>query len=387
MIVAFYITGHGFGHATRSIEVARGLLKAGHSVCIVTNLPPAFFDDLSGPAIKDANDADDIARGCLQVHRRLLDTGAIQLDALRVDPKLTLDEYIDNIFDNHDSIVAAEVGFLKFIEADVVLADATPAACAAGRLAGIGAVVLLSNFGWDYIYAYMAHTLGPDAEARYAEMIKQVSDDYASATVIYSYPGEIPWAESQPHLPVHRIPLVSRRARRTQAQVRESLAIPQQARLLLLGFGGHSASWRLQDAYLPPGWHCCVLGMRPEEIPSTARFHALALDTYVPDVVAASDCWLGKLGYGTVSEAISHRTPLIHVSRSCWPEERHVEEYLDKCHGGVKMPVKDFLAGNWSDYLEAAARMKDSGTVRPCDSIFADATEEVVKALERLLNK
>jgi L-arabinokinase len=385
MIVAYYITGHGFGHATRSIEVARGLLKAGHSVSIVTNLPSTFFEDLRHPVDEDDGGGEEL-RGCLQVHRRMIDTGAIQPDALRVDPKLTLDEYMNNIYDKHDSIIAAEVEFLKLIGADLVLADATPSACAAGRLAGVDAVALLSNFGWDYVYAYMARTLGPDAETRYAAMIKQVAEDYALASVIYSYPGEIPWAEAQPHLPVHRIPLVSRRARRGRGEVRESLGIPLGARLLLLGFGGHSASWRLQDSFLPAGWHCCVLGMPPDELPGTARFHALPHDTYVPDVVAASDCWLGKLGYGTISEAISHSTPLIHVSRSCWPEERYVEEYLERCNGGVKMPVEDFLSGNWSSHLDAAVRSKDSGAIQPCGPIFEHATGEVVRALEMLTN-
>lgn len=38
-------------------------------------------------------------------------------------------------------------------------------------------------------------------------------------------------------------------------------------------------------------------------------------DAFVPDIVAASDCVLGKIGYGTVSECLVGRCPLIFVRR------------------------------------------------------------------------
>lgn len=390
MIVGFYITGHGFGHATRSIEIARGLLRAGHSVCIVTNVPPTFFDELRTPSQQEEEgegegvDGEDglEPQGCLQIHQRRLDSGAIQPDALRVDPGLTLDEYMSSVFDKHDELVASEVQFLKFIEADIVLADATPLACSAARIAGVKSV-LLSNFSWHYMYKYMAQALGAEAEARYADMLEQVAGDYASASTMFSYPGDIAWAEAHPNIPVRRLPLVSRRARRSRQEVRAALGIPQDVKMLLLGFGGHMAAWRLEEGFVPPGWYCCVLGMRPEEVPQCSRFRCLPHDSYVPDLVAASDCWLGKLGYGTISESISHNVPLLYVPRSHWPEEPCLEVYLKQCNGGVKMPAEDFLSGNWRPYIEAAVESKESGAIVPCDPIFDDATLEVVNALEK----
>ncbi|XP_065627153.1 3-oxoacyl-[acyl-carrier-protein] synthase II, chloroplastic isoform X3 [Quercus suber] len=39
LVFAYYVTGHGFGHATRAVEVVRHLIRAGHDVHMVTGAP------------------------------------------------------------------------------------------------------------------------------------------------------------------------------------------------------------------------------------------------------------------------------------------------------------------------------------------------------------
>ena len=70
------------------------------------------------------------------------------------------------------------------------------------------------------------------------------------------------------------------------------------------------------------------------------------------------DVYLGKLGYGTVSECMTHSTPIIYVPRSSWAEERYLEVYLQSMNGGVRMTVDDFISGNWLSYLELALTIK-----------------------------
>lgn len=57
----------------------------------------------------------------------------------------------------------------------------------------------------------------------------------------------------------------------------------------------------------------------------SARFTAMPLDVYVPDLIPLADAVLGKLGYGFVSECITLGTPLIYVPRQNWPEEPYLE--------------------------------------------------------------
>lgn len=40
---AYYVTGHGYGHATRVVEVCRSLLASGHQVTVCTCAPPYIF--------------------------------------------------------------------------------------------------------------------------------------------------------------------------------------------------------------------------------------------------------------------------------------------------------------------------------------------------------
>lgn len=43
LVFAYYVTGHGFGHATRVVEVVRNLILAGHDVHVVTGAPDFVF--------------------------------------------------------------------------------------------------------------------------------------------------------------------------------------------------------------------------------------------------------------------------------------------------------------------------------------------------------
>ncbi|CAN5879568.1 hypothetical protein BH18ACI5_BH18ACI5_20640 [soil metagenome] len=76
--VAFYISGHGFGHASRQIEIINALgsrLPAGFQILIRTAAARWLFDrTLSTPAVF-------IEGAC--------DTGVIQIDSVRLDEEAT----------------------------------------------------------------------------------------------------------------------------------------------------------------------------------------------------------------------------------------------------------------------------------------------------------
>jgi L-arabinokinase len=126
---------------------------------------------------------------------------------------------------------------------------------------------------------------------------------------------------------------------------------------LLVGFGGHDTNWSLKDSSLPDGWVGWVLGAKAADLPPGGKFFPIPFDCYVPDLIAASDVVLGKLGYGTVSECLTHRTPLVYVPRSQWPEEEPLRVYLEGQSGGVRMPVEAFVTGDWAEYLHAAMKL------------------------------
>ncbi|CAM9654542.1 unnamed protein product, partial [Heterosigma akashiwo] len=165
--IVYYVTGRGFGHATRAIEICRHLIEEGHDVCICSTVPEYFFK----------NELPDILYRECEV-----DTAVIQHDAMTVSRKESLELYYSHIHEKRDEILQREKEFLEVARPDCVAVDAAPVALAAAAAAGRPAA-LVSNFRWDYIYrgilaSLTEKELPPDLAARYEAMLGQMNLDY-----------------------------------------------------------------------------------------------------------------------------------------------------------------------------------------------------------------
>ncbi|XP_057821160.2 L-arabinokinase isoform X2 [Cryptomeria japonica] len=333
---AYYVTGHGFGHATRVVEVARHLVAAGHDVHLVTAAPDfVYTSEISSPN--------------LRLRKVLLDCGAVQADALTVDRLASLEKYSRTAVVPRTSILATEVDWLKSIKADLVISDVVPVACRAAADAGIP-VVCVTNFSWDFIYAEYVMEAGH----LHRSIVWQIAEDYSHCLYLLRLPGYCP-------MPAFRdvidVPLVVRRTHRNRQEVRKELGIGDEVKLLIFNFGGQEASWALKEESLPPGWICLVCAASPkQEFPR--NFKRLSTDVYTPDLIAASDCMLGKIGYGTVSEALAYKIPFVFVRRDYFNEEPFLRNMLEYYHGGVEMIRRDLLTGHWIPYLARALKLK-----------------------------
>ncbi|KAG2699820.1 hypothetical protein I3760_07G206200 [Carya illinoinensis] len=67
---------------------------------------------------------------------------------------------------------------------------------------------------------------------------------------------------------------------------------------------------------------------------------------------------LGKIGYGTVSEALAYKLPFVFVRRDYFNEEPFLRNMLEYYQGGVEMIRRDLLTGHWKPYLERAISLK-----------------------------
>ncbi|KAI5673041.1 hypothetical protein M9H77_13405 [Catharanthus roseus] len=338
LVFAYYVTGHGFGHATRVVEVVRHLINAGHDVHVVTGAPDfVFTTEIQSPR--------------LFLRKVLLDCGAVQADALTVDRLASLQKYSDTAVVPRDSILATEVEWLNSIKADLVVSDVVPVACRAAADAGIRSVCV-TNFSWDFIYAEYVMDTG----IFYRSIVWQIAEDYSHCEFLIRLPGYCP-------MPAFRdvidVPLVVRRLHKSREQVRKELGIGENVKVVILNFGGQPAGWKLKEEYLPSGWLCLVCGASDrQELPP--NFIKLAKDTYTPDVIAASDCMLGKIGYGTVSEALAYKLPFVFVRRDYFNEEPFLRNMLEYYQSGVEMIRRDLLTGHWTPYLERAITLKPS---------------------------
>ncbi|THU57600.1 hypothetical protein C4D60_Mb03t05220 [Musa balbisiana] len=238
LVFAYYVTGHGFGHATRVVEVVRHLIAAGHDVHVVTGAPDSVFTS----NIQSPN---------LYIRKVLLDCGAVQADALTVDRLASLEKYHQTAVVPRASILAAEVEWLKSIKADLVVSDVVPVACRAAEDVGIRSVCV-TNFSWDFIYAEYVMAAGH----HHRSIVWQIAEDYSHCKFLLRLPGYCP-------MPAFRdvidVPLVVRSLRRSRSEVRKELGIGDDVKVVIYNFGGQPAGWKLKQEWLPAGWLCLVV--------------------------------------------------------------------------------------------------------------------------------
>ncbi|KAL5223591.1 hypothetical protein ABZP36_010230 [Zizania latifolia] len=217
LVFAFYLTGHGFGHATRAIEVVRHLIAAGHEVHVATAVPEFVFTaEVRSPS--------------LHIRKVILDCGAVQTDALTVDPLASLEKYHQTAVVLRESILRTEVEWLTSIKADLVVSDVVPVACRVAADAGIRSVCI-GNFSWDYIYAEYIMAAG----YHHRSIVWQIAEDYSHCDILLRLPGYCPMPAFRD---VTDVPLVVRGLHRSKTEVRKELGIAANAKVVVFNFGG-----------------------------------------------------------------------------------------------------------------------------------------------------
>jgi L-arabinokinase len=312
------------------------------AVTIVTGAPVHVF----GP---------DLLSTGLAVRHAILDTGAKQRDAFTVDQRGSLEEYVATASGpRRDQIIIEESTWLRECGADIVISDIVPLACVSAATAGVPCIAV-SNFSWDFIYSEYLTAAG----SAFKDLVWQIADDYACALCLLRLPGHVP-------MPAFRevvdVPLVVRHAKRSRHEVRSSMGLPLDAKIACFIYGGQppGADWKLKESCLPAGWLClvCSAGKPPGGDPLPPNFILVPGDSYTPDLIEASDVVLGKIGYGTTSECLAHHRPLVFLRRDYFNEEPFLRKLLEVHESAVEMKRRDFLAGNWAPYLQAAVTLK-----------------------------
>ncbi|KAJ7592874.1 hypothetical protein C8J56DRAFT_780240 [Mycena floridula] len=107
-------------------------------------------------------------------------------------------------------------------------------------------------------------------------------------------------------------------------------------------------------------WIAIVCGVSKEQWNSEDNselpegFFVAPRDVYMPDLTAAGDVLLGKLGYGTVSECVDSCTPFVYVSRPLFIEEHGLRLLLSREGTGVELSRESYEDGDWAAAVQEA---------------------------------
>jgi hypothetical protein len=315
--IAFYISGHGFGHASRSIEVINALIdcRPGVQVIVRSQVAPWLFERT--------------ARRGVELAPVATDTGVVQIDSLHLDPAATIDR-ARQFMATFDVRVETEAAWLRERHVQLVIADLPPLGIAAGRAAGLPAIAC-GNFTWDWIY---------DGYAGGRELAQTIGAIYSHATLALRLPM---WGGFETMPAVRDLPFVARHSNHDAEDTRRALGIPVGERVVLVSFGGYG----LAGASKPraAGYHI----LWPGEFDENAMY---ARGYRYEDVVRAVDVVITKPGYGIISECIANGTAMLYTSRGDFREYPVMVKAMPKYLRCAFIDHDDLFSGNWVPHLD-----------------------------------
>ncbi len=364
--IVWYISGHGFGHASREIEIINALRDRRPDVPVVVRTgAKRWIFDLT-------------LRSPVEFQPVECDTGVVQIDSLRLDEAETV-RRAAAFYARFDARVASERDVLRSIRPSLVVGDVPPLAFAAAAACGVPSVAI-ANFTWDWIYeGYAPERFGaPD-------LVRQVRDACARADLFLRLPM---WGgfEMAPPDATRDLPLVARRSARDPLETRKALGLPTDRKLVLLSFGGHGLKGLSPAAFDAFGdeFVAVITGhLEMSEAAHQSRRGVIEFDEQglyeagwrYEDLVAAVDVVATKPGYGIIAECAAHQTALLYTSRGRFVEYEVLVQEMPRYVRSQFIPQEALFAGRWRPYLE---ELLSRDRPEPADVTGAAAAAETI---------
>jgi L-arabinokinase len=336
-LLAVYVSGHGYGHATRTAEVLRAVRARAADLPIVvrTSAPAFLFEGVIAPP--------------LAVRRVECDVGLVQRDALVIDEAGTVAAW-RAFMDGWDARVAGEAAWLREAGARLVLGDIPPLAFAAAAAAGVPSVAL-GNFSWDWVYAHLAAR-----EPALVEAAARAGEAYAGAELLLRLPFA---GDLSAFRRIEDVPLVARKPEVARAEARGRLGLDDRP-AVLLSFGGLGLPGLQLAAFGALTGYQVLLtggagdGAAPANLRRLDGPSLLAAGLEYPDVVGAADVVVTKPGYGIVSDCIGAGTRLVYTDRGDFPEYPVMVAEMPRYLPAVFASNEEVREGRLGPALEAA---------------------------------
>ncbi|MBI2828858.1 MAG: hypothetical protein HYX77_06270 [Acidobacteria bacterium] len=374
--IVFYVSGHGFGHASRAIEVINAVLARRPETRIgVRTSAPRWLFDLT-------------VKGKIAFSTLECDTGVVQIDALTLDEADT----IRRAAAFHSDLVtraASETRVLRELGAGLIVGDIPPLAFAVSAAAGIPSIGL-GNFTWDWIYAdYPRVRLAPS-------LLPAIRGAYAKASMALRLPMS---AGFETFSNIKDIPFVARHATRTREEVCKVLKLPADKPIVLMSFGGYGLPGVDTDVLAKFKKYTVVtvanlpVGRTRKEAPLAERKGSFIsvneeamYDAGVryEDLVGAAEAVVTKPGYGIISECIANDTAVLYTSRGHFPEYEVLVEDMPSYLRTAFIGQEELFAGKWETHLaKLIAQPRPKNHKKP-ETHGADVVAEILlKTLDK----
>lgn len=326
--IAYYITPHGFGHAVRSLEIARSLLELdpGLHIIIVSDIPEFLIAQNVGKP--------------LPYRRRRLDVGLVQQDSIRFDLGATL-RALKTLHDQQEELIGEEVRFLRSQGVDAVVADIPFLTFHAAHRCGLPTIGI-SNFTWEWIYSAYA-----GADPAWDPLVEWTREGYQKCGLFLQLPMH---GDCSACPEILDVPLVARRAGLNRKEARGALGCSPEQKAYLIAFSHLDLSPEAQKR-IERLDHAVFYYKHPLSYDFANGRSLDGLDLGYVDVVSAVDGVITKPGYGIVSDCLAHGVPMIYSDRGFFPEYEILVREMKRHLTTVHMPSSALYSGDWDTYI------------------------------------
>lgn len=340
-VLVWFVSPHGFGHAARAsaIIAASWARRPDLRHHVFTSVSRGFFRD-SLPGVP------------VDFHRLECDIGMVQKDPFEEDIGRTI-RALDRLPLKAGPELDAVISDVAATGCRLVISDISPLGLlVADRLECPG--ILVENFTWDWIY----RAYGDRRLDGYGAEMQRI---FSTAALRIQVEPVCRFADD-----ARQVAPVSRDPRSSRSDLRRELGIPTHERMVLVSLGGvESASLRRLRQEMPTAT-LVAPAKRPDiEVGRGVVRIPITGGPYHPDLVAASDLVIGKLGYSTVAEVYQAGNAFAFLRRPRFPESRILERFVGAHLPSEALP-EDWLENPMAPSLleELLTRSRPTG-VRP----------------------
>jgi hypothetical protein len=342
--IAYFISHHGFGHASRASAVMQAIhsLQPEFEFELFTRAPLWFFDtSLKFP---------------FGYHEITTDVGLIQPTPLAEDLPVTI-RRLDDFLPFPSSTAEPVVKQLIQMQFDLCICDISPFGLSASHTAGIPSV-LIENFTWDWIYSgYLAEC------PEFNRYIPQFTHAFRSANIHIQSEPVCQYDDKSDLLtnPIARAP------RLLSNELRRRLKIPAGAPVVLITMGGFELDFSfINQLNANRNIWFVIPGGAQSKVEHISNLVLLPhhSDFYHPDLINSANAVISKAGYSTIAEAYYAGIPFGYVSRDQFRESPILSAFIQQKMQGFEINGETFQTGDWihsvSNLLELGCRKPES---------------------------
>lgn len=355
--IAYFVSSHGLGHATRTAAIISQLATTFNSVKVqIFSQTPSWFWCANLP--DNCN---------IQLINEVTDVGLVQKGPFNHCINETLTE-VSKLLSFTDLQLKKSSSFLLSKDPHLILCDISPLGVELGDRLQIPTIII-ENFTWDWIYQ---DYLGDYPQ--FQTIIDLLKSIYNKAALRIQCRPLCKSIEGSPS-----VNPIFRSSKMDKPTVHEKLGLHPEQEYVILSTGGmpmkHQFVQKSDDFYIVvPGNYESI--HRQNNI----IFLPMNWDISFIDLISASSRVVGKAGYGTVSECWGLDVPFAGVFRNSFPESKVLRNFCQNNLVFEEVDYEKFAGGYWLEYCNALPikkrknRQTDNGAIQAVNTImnFAD---------------